>query len=63
MWFVHAQVMKLGGLEILDGWLDGDVEVYKASACMHARLQHAARRPGHSPSRMPQFVTKPDIGA
>ena len=21
------QVMKLGGLEILDGWMDGDVEV------------------------------------
>ena len=23
------QVMKLGGLEILDGWMDGQVEVYK----------------------------------
>ena len=25
-WYA-AQVMKLGGLEILDGWMDGDVEV------------------------------------
>lgn len=24
-----AKVMKLGGLEILDGWMDGDVEVYQ----------------------------------
>lgn len=45
--FCPVQVMKLGGLEIHDGWMDGDVEVLPTSVrfeCLHT-LCHSAKVP------------------